>query len=195
MKKAQIPISSLILLLLGILILSLVVLPKYREWAQRKGENDKFNNFLQNYHNYLLEVEKTIGEIEAKGEDLEKIKTILPPDPFIAEYFFLLNQLSQNHGLVLFSFNYSLERSYFSPSGESTSLNAVPSTIEFLVRGNYSSIKDFLSALEKSARLSEVKEVEIKSELPPSPKEEKATTSLQINNAKVKVEIYSLPQK
>lgn len=191
MKKAQIPISTVFLFLFGILILSLVVLPKYRDWMEKKKINDNFAEFLKNYHNYLLEVENTINEIESQKENLEKINTILPPDPFIAEYFFLLNQLSQSQGLVLLSFNFSPEKGTFS-SPQENQLVALPHSIEAHFRGNYSSVKSFISSLESLARLTSIKEIQLKSELIQQ-KEEKVPSLQETTEFRAKVEIYSLP--
>lgn len=198
MKKAQISIANLLLLLLSILILSFVVLPKYREWQAKKRENDNFAKSLESYEDYLNKVKETINYIESHTEEMEKINTILPQDPFVAEFVkFVLNS-GKDNGVILTSVNYS---SNYSPPlsqtpQETFSFQTLPTQFSFSFRGKYPTIKKFLEVLENSARLIDFEKMSFKSEII-FPKETEKTSSSpeEFTNLELEIKIYSLPEK
>ena len=130
-----------------------VLLPKYQRFELSQTGIEKKDIELQYKEEKISQLRTISGELKENQESLSKILTALPTTPSVPSMFNFLQRTSSETGLVLESIGLSgivtLE--------ESSELKAIQ--IKLQVVGSYSAFKDFLSALENSARIFEVKSI------------------------------------
>lgn len=110
---------------------------------------------LEGKQNYILSLDDLKVKLDENKEGLAKIETALPNDPTVSslslsDYFQKISSLS---GLIFSETNpFSVAE-----KEESSKLRAI--TFNLKVSGSYPSFREFLSILEKSARLIEVETI------------------------------------
>jgi Tfp pilus assembly protein PilO len=157
MKKTFIITISLALAILFGLGL---VWPKYQAFSNLQAEIEARNKELESKRDYFSQVEKISQDLKIYEAQLAKISSALPPDPSLPALFNFLQKSASQSGLIL----------------EKISLGGIvaqkkdekPGVIkEIMVNmelsGSYESFKNFLSAMEKSARLIEVESISFSS--------------------------------
>jgi len=139
---------------IGALILgNQMFLPKFQQFNEvRKniGEKRSEITYSQEYYSKLVEVDAGLKKYSA---ELSQIDSALPNDSFLPSLFNYLQKATAQSGLVLKdagSFNISV-------SGNNPKIKDI--TLGLEVSGPYSSFKNFLSTLEKSARLFETESI------------------------------------
>lgn len=123
--------------------------PKYqalRGWQTAIAEKEAELQSRTAYFSQIQEVSTKLAEYE---ESLSKISNALPSDPSLPSLFNFLQTTAAQTGLVLEDINLSGMK-----KGSTKEIQ-----VYLLLDGSYSALKDFLLALEKSARLIEVKDV------------------------------------
>lgn len=146
------PRTLIIAICLGLtLILGILFLwPKYQNFKnlQLQLENKKTEiRYRGEYYQELFSLSEKLKEFET---ELQNIDSALPSDPSLPPFYNFLQKASSENGLILKSIgSFSLS---FLPGKTNIRLISIP--IE--VSGSYSSLKNFLRTLEKSARIIEV---------------------------------------
>jgi Tfp pilus assembly protein PilO len=130
-----------------------VLLPKYQRFELSQTGIEKKDIELQYKEEKISQLRTISGELKENQESLSKILTALPTTPSVPSLFNFLQRTSSETGLVL----ESIDLSGIVPLEESSELKAIQ--IKLQVVGSYSAFKDFLSALENSARIFEVKSI------------------------------------
>ena len=139
-----------------ILILGVgLVFPKNKELTILKASIENKQKMLQQEKEYFLGISQAKVELENYSEVLSKIDSALPDNPSMPSLLNFLQKASSQSGLVL----KSISPFTISSSKESTSVNIKQVQISLTVVGSYSSFKNFISILEKSARLIEIENV------------------------------------
>jgi Tfp pilus assembly protein PilO len=150
-----------------------LIWPKYQDLTDLKLEIFKKKLEIQSQEDYLLDLQEASRKLEENQEVLTKIDSALPPDSSLPVLFNFFQKTSSESGLVLGDFG----EITISPEKESglreTSLN-------LFLFGSYSAFKNFLYALENSARLIEVENISFL-----SPTEE------DIFSFQLKIKVYS----
>lgn len=104
----------------------------------------------QNIENLKKTKETLIKNYQAQ---LAKVNSALPSDPNLATLLDFFQKVSSQQGLVLVEISPFLSRS-------SEEIEGLKETeFSLILSGDYSSLKNFLSAVEKSARLIEVEKI------------------------------------
>jgi Tfp pilus assembly protein PilO len=153
-KIFVIGICFFLTILLGIFL----IWPKYQDLTELKLEVFKKKLEIQSQGDYLLDLQEASQKLEENQEVLAKIDSALPSDSSLPVLFNFFQKASSESGLVLGDFG----KIAISPEEESglreTSLN-------LFLSGPYPAFKNFLYALENSARLIEVENISFSSPL------------------------------
>jgi len=151
-------ILSAILLISIIGAVAFLLLPKNQEFKVLQEKLKAKKDELQYKEQYLLSLKEASEELEKYKDELAKVDSAIPSNPSLPVLFAFIQKATQYNGLVpknLGSFLVNIIPA--SPTIKETHL-------DFEVSGNYASIKDFLHALEKSARLIEVESISLSPE-------------------------------
>ncbi len=156
--------SFLVVVLLAVLVLW----PKFQELEIVRGNIEEKKAELQAEEEYALKLDELKVKLEEHQGEISKINTTLPVNSSLPSLFNFLQKTSSESGLIL------TEISPFtiSSSKDFTDLKEAVFSIE--VSGSYSSLKNFISILEKSARLIEVENLSL------SPKEEGESSAFNL---------------
>lgn len=165
MSKILFTAIIFIITLLGI---SIFIWPKYQQLQNLKTQERMYENQLRGQRSYALNLQEISQKLNAHPEALKKIDTALPDFPKIASLLNFLARASQDNGLLLNEIGSVSVRPIFregereqrqpqEESRERKRLKEIRFSIKLL--GDYPSLKNFLSRLEKSARLIEVERI------------------------------------
>ena len=138
---------SIICLVVTLIIGLVLCLPKYQEmrYAQNKVQAKKTE--IQNKQDDFSKVGEASEKLKKYPKELAKIDSALPNEislPFLYDFF---QRISSQNGLVLENIS----------GGPSKSEKAVQEIkINLSLSGSYAAFKNFLSSIEKSARIIEV---------------------------------------
>lgn len=171
-RPIYILVSLLIALISGIFFLS----PKNEALDFLKKQIQEKRTELQSKEEYLNALGKISGDLKNYETQLLKIDSALPDSPEMPALFDFLQKSASQSGLVLKGLDADLNPlEKIGGVFRQTRLNL------FLV-GSYSSLKIFLSALEKSARLIEVESISFTSS---------TEAGESLINAKMRIKVYS----
>ena len=169
--------SAIAILLLSILIVGVfLVFPRCQDLRALRLEIGKRNAELQSKEKYFSNLQEASRELEKYQSELSKIDSALPSDPSLPSLFNFLQKASSQNGLILEDIGvFSVTVSEENPEIKEINLNLGAS-------GSYSSFKNFLSTLEKSARLIEIENISFS-----APEEKESSFSFDL---KIKVRSY-----
>ncbi|MGB2762345.1 MAG: type 4a pilus biogenesis protein PilO [Minisyncoccales bacterium] len=163
MKKPIIFIT--ITFLIVILLAFFVLLPKYEELDAkdsklegRKADLEKINDYFDN----LVFQNEKLAEYE---QEMAKIDSALPDKPAMPSVFNFIQNTAGENGVSLTSATLSSSRrtTQKAKAGEIETSDIKEDMFSITVAGSYSSFKNFLSVLEKSARLIDVEQLSFSS--------------------------------
>jgi len=169
------PIIIAVCLFLTLVLGTFLIWPEYQEFGVQKSKIWQKEGELQNLKEHLLELEALSRELERYQVELSKIDSALPAEFFLPSLLNYIQKTASENGLILKSFG----------PVSSTPFKAREKIKEFHLSlelsGSYSAFKNFLSDLEKSARLIEVENISFS-----SPQEEEKPFSFSIG-----IKVYS----
>ena len=147
MSRAIIIITCLSLLLIFAIG---AVFSKYQELTLLKSESKNKNAELQYEKEYFSKLSDVSKKLEKYKENLAKINSALPMNPRLPDLLNFLQKTSSQSGLVLKKIGLPLSKlnknEDWNPEIQETAFNIT-------VAGSYFAFKNFLSVLEKSARM------------------------------------------
>ncbi|MFH1509956.1 MAG: type 4a pilus biogenesis protein PilO [Candidatus Nealsonbacteria bacterium] len=151
-----VPLIIIITFILLLIIGGTFLFPKFSQLNEIKENIQAKEIELQ----YGQEYFDRLGELKIKLEEntfeISKISSALPIDASAPSMFRFIQETASLSGLVLSRINpFTIES-----LDDNTEINEMKFTVE--LSGTYSSFKEFLSILEKSARLFEVYELEFR---------------------------------
>lgn len=134
-----------------------IILPKHQGIKNLQFEIEKKEielRYKEEYFSHLWEISEKLKEFE---KSLAKIDSAIPQEPSLPSLFNFLEKISSQSGLLLKKVG----------PVSSVSLDEKPEIQEhsfsISLLGSYSAFKNFLTSLEKSARLIEVKSISFSS--------------------------------
>ena len=148
-------------------------LPRYQELKNTQIAIASKNVELQYKEQYFTDITDTAKELTKYKEELLKVNSILPSDLSIPTLFSFLQTVSSQNGLTLGGLNLSA----ISGASEGEGLGIREIGVSLSASGSYSSLKSFLSTLEKTSRLIEVDSLFLSS---PQEKDKPFSFNLQI---------------
>ncbi len=142
------------------------VLPKYEQFQQNQQDIARKKDDLQIKDAYIADLTYLSSEIEKYSKEIAKVDTALPSDPSFPLLFNFFQKVSANNGLILKSMNVDLvstlpQKQEGEEADRQSKVQGI--NIQLTVTGSYVSFKNFLTILEKSARLIEVENVSFSS--------------------------------
>jgi Tfp pilus assembly protein PilO len=149
-------IGLILLLALGIT----VVFPKYQNLKSLQLKVKEKGAALQSEKEYFLNLSEISEKLKEYEESLSKINSALVAEPRLPALFNFLQIAASQNGLVLKKIAHTLPsplkeelvREGWNPEIRETGINLT-------VTGSYSSLKNFLSTLEKTARMIELESI------------------------------------
>lgn len=167
MNRINFPISLPVIIaffLLASLILGVVFLwPKYKEVKLLEKDITAKETELQQEDQYFSSLKKLKEELKQYQETLSKIDSALPNNPSLPSFLNFIQKESSQSGLIL------KDMSPFTSSLSGENPEIKETRMSLTLEGSYSSFKDFLSLLEKSARIIEVENISFSSSEKDSP--------------------------
>lgn len=183
------PLFIGLLLIATLIVGTFLTFPKYKEWSSLYKEVKNVQTEIQNQNNYFASLKKTNQELEKYQDQISKINAALPDDPLISTLGVFLNKKAFENGLVLknMSVGTTIESQEFlareqsneeitnstedtsaSSSTEDASNNQAKESrlvketnVSVELIGLYPSFNNFISSVEKSARLIDVVKISI----------------------------------
>jgi len=154
------PLIILFSLFAALFLVINFLVPQYRNLKELQSKIEEKKIELQMEKEYSSRLEKIAEELKKYEENLAKIDSALPPEPSLPSLFNFLQEEASEAGLVLErifppftnSIKEELVKKGWDPELKETK-------VHFTVSGFYPSFKNFLSSLEKSARLMGVESV------------------------------------
>lgn len=151
--KINYPFFVIIFILISILVIVFLVFPRYQTVTGLQAQIATKREELANQEKYFKELEETLEKLKNYQGEISKIDSALPQENSFPSLSNFISKTAQSSGLVL---------------GNIGSINANPSSkfpelkensASFSVVGSYSSLRNFLSSLEKSARLIQIEDI------------------------------------
>ena len=157
MNSSKLPMNFQIIIV-ALLLFSLgmgigVLWPKYTEFTSLKNTVKAKEAQFAEGEEYFAELAKAEEELAKYQRSLDKIDAALPDYPALASLFHFIQQASSQTGLILRSVSPPLTGS----AGKGSQLKKTEANVQ--VAGSYPSFKQFVSTLEKSARLIEIENI------------------------------------
>lgn len=182
--------TIIVCLILSVVLGFFVLWPQYQKfsderWHVKEKEAERSNQ--EEYFSHLAELSE---ELKGYEKELSKIDSAFPQSPDIPDLLNFLALTSSQNGLIFKQVNSFLLGSLIKPTPASEN-EEVPAnryrdiTIDFEVSGEYFALKNFISALEKSARIIEIESIKLEKKLGESKEE-----SLSSYNLKIKTYYY-----
>ena len=140
-------------ILIVIAVIFFLDLPKYNAFKELNSKIDIKKTEIQTQENYFKNIEQVSQEISSFPEEVAKVNSALPDTFLVHSLINLLQENSSTSGLILKKIDFSQP----SVLQENQNISSLPISLE--VAGNYPAFKNFLSSLEKSARLIEVENI------------------------------------
>ena len=140
---------------LSVLLLFLLIWPKYQNLSSLNKEISKKELEFQSQEEYFQNLKDISERLKEYQESLSKIDSALPSNPSLPELCNFLQKTSSQSGLSL---------KEISPSSIATGGEEIKeSKVNLTLAGSYPSFKNFLSVLEKSARMIELEKISFSS--------------------------------
>ena len=154
-----IPILFFLIFFIGIYFL----LPKYQGFLELKDEISEKELQLQQRKNYFSKLKQFSAKLEEYQESINKISSALPGEFSLASLLNFFQRKSSESGLVLKSLSQASAPQKPKEKKEEERVRSRIKTnyLNFTLRGSLSSFENFLSDIEKSARLIEVENISL----------------------------------
>jgi len=148
--KIDRPIAIAITLFITVLLAFFLVFPEYKKFKSLQNELGVKTAEFNAEYDYFSAITKTYFDIESHEDDIKKIDDALPTNPVLGKLVYFFYHKTSENGLV----PKTLFLSKSSAANQSGKVNDLTFSLNLI--GSYSSLENFLKALERSSRLFEV---------------------------------------
>lgn len=150
------PLYIVIALIISLLFIFFFLVPKYKDFVFIKQENTKILAELQSHQEYFEQLQGITEKIILNSQNLLTMEVALPEKSSLTKIFGFFQKTASFSGLVLEDIS--------SESGFLAERKNIKVTrIKLSLGGSYASLKNFLSVIEKSARLIEIDNISFSS--------------------------------
>ena len=149
MKHAVIVIA--IGVVVSVIAGAVLVWPKYQEFSDLRAQLIQKRTQLENQNKYIQQVQAMEEKIKEKQELADKVNSALPIGPDIPSLLGFLQKASTETGIILETVDW---QELTSAQNEQQRIKEY--TLNLGLSGSYFAFKNFLFALEKSARMIDV---------------------------------------
>jgi len=143
------PFYITIFFLLSFFLIIFLIFPKYQNLNSLKKEIFEKEDELSSQEKYFETLQKTSEELKKYAPSLSKVDAALPKNPSLPELLNFIQKTSAQSGLSLKGISPAATSPLKGGKIKETRMN-------FVLVGNYPDFKNFLSILEKSARLIDI---------------------------------------
>jgi len=154
------PLAIIIGLCLTLLLVAGFSLPKYQNLKLLQLKVKEKEVELQTERKYFSEIDEAKEKLKKFEQELSKINSALPPDPYLPSLGNFLQIAASQNGLVLKKITSSSTnplKEEFIKKGFSSEIKETG--VNLTVAGDYPAFKNFLYNLEKTARLIEIESI------------------------------------
>jgi Tfp pilus assembly protein PilO len=183
--------TIIICLILSVVLGFFLLWPQYQKFSEERWHVEEKEVERSNQEEYFNHLNKLSEELEGYKEELSKINSAFPQGPDIPDLLNFLATASSQNGLIFGKVNSfstdSAKKSTTTTAGEeeAQAKRYKEITIDFEVSGEYSALKNFVSVLEKNARIIDIEYIGLKKRT--SQLEEEASP---LYNLKIKTYYY-----
>ena len=157
-KSFAIPILFFIALLIAVYL----ILPVVSDFSNLNKQLKMREKEALAIENYYKDIHDNFNKLKEHQESLEKIDTALPIGSFMPSLFNYLQKASTENGVFLKSANLSVVSK--KKTGEEAAKEIEEEHVNIELIGFYDGFENFLKSIEKSSRLIEIEEVQIRKE-------------------------------
>ena len=143
-------------LCLSLLLIFVLVLPAYNKLNDLNNQVFEKQISLQSQQEYFKELEDIADKIEDQEESLEKIRSAIPRGSDLANLMNYFQRSASKAGVSMKSVSPALIASTIGKKIRASKINLI-------IAGEYPAFKEFLTMIEKSARLIEVEDISFQS--------------------------------
>lgn len=172
-----------ILFFISLLVIVYLILPVFFDFSNLKEELEMREKEALAIENYYKDIHDNFNKLKEHQENLEKINSALPADPFMPSLFNYLQKASTENGVFLKGVNLDVI-SRKTATGEETIGKVQEEYVSVQLVGFYDGFENFLKSIEKSSRLIEIEEVQIV-------KEGKETLAEGLSTLNLLLKVYS----
>ena len=143
------PLYTIIAFLISLLVIFILVLPKYRSYVSLGQEVAERTTEFQSQKEYIQKLEEKSEKLQDHQDPILKIESTIPEKRSLPELLSFFQKTAARSGLIMEQANPAFVASDLPEDVEITRVNLG-------LKGNYKGLKSFLQIIEKSARLIEV---------------------------------------
>ena len=174
------PVAATILLIITALLVFLFAWPEYKHANSLDIALKEKQATYNSQAIYFGNITKVLADIERRKDILEKVESALPNEFTLAPIIYFFQKKGSETGLDVRSIVFSRSISSVSGVRATTAIVKEKEVKDIIltldVLGNYQGLKNFLSSIEKSARIFEVKKISFVSSNPSSAVQGQAKT-------------------
>jgi len=155
--------TIIICLILSVILGFFLIWPQYQEFNEERWHLKEKEAERDNQEEYFAHVENVAKELSGYENELNKINSALPYDLDIADLINFLDKATSRNGLGIVGISsLSVDKKSSPKNEESVVARTKEIDMVFDVKGSYPAFKNFLSTLEKSARVIDVESITLK---------------------------------
>jgi Tfp pilus assembly protein PilO len=183
--------TIIICLIISVILGFFLLWPQYQKFSNARWSVKEKEDERKNQEGYFTHIESTSKELEGYQEQISKILSAIPFGSDVPEILNFLYNASNENGMNLEKINsFSAGQPQKTSSTSSGKEEPVASRteeiiIDFNVSGGYTDLKNFISTLERNARIIEIESISLRR----NTAKQEATTSF-LFNLKIKAYYY-----
>jgi len=145
----------IILLIISVVIGLFITFPQYKNYKLAEKEFLTKKEELGSLEDYFSDLENTQKKLLERKDDLEKVKEGVPLQENAPLFLSLIKKTSSENGLILKNMEIQREKEKLEKESRLKKIRADISLV-----GSYESFKNFISSLEKNARMIEIEDID-----------------------------------
>ncbi len=149
-------IFTIVGVLLSLLLVFVLVIPSYKDFQALDQKVAEKQRVLESQREYFEQLQNINDRLEGTEESFEKIDSAIPEGRDLANLMNYFQKSASRSGVIISSVSPALV-------GSTASKKVHASQINLVLAGQYPDFKQFLSIIEKSARLIEIENISFSS--------------------------------
>ena len=160
------PIAIAVIIFAILLIVFFLLAPEYNTFELLQTNLGEKTAEFNAQHDYYAAIEKTYFDLQTHQDDLNKIDDALPSDSDLGRIIYFIQQTGSANGVIIENLSLSKITPSQTQSGSPSNIKNI--TFSLNLQGDYSSLENFMTALENSSRLFEINSISFYSSYQPA---------------------------